>query len=207
MCCCSCCCRRLPTFYTLLSIGELIFGIVSLAVFFPLLSSTTNEGHANAIITVGFILDWIGSLVPTFMGIIIGLVLLIVGLKILFSLCCNDKNKVRPANDSSLTLACTQFLLCGRPMNRFVAFNCNCPCYIPRPQLRFIVRLVFLLFSILLRILAIILYASSKANESIRGLLAIACTLSLIFPVLAIFVDVYQYRAWWYYRPSCDKES
>ncbi|CAF1117340.1 unnamed protein product [Adineta steineri] len=127
-----------------------------------------NEEKADATITVGFILDWVGSLVPTFMGIIIGFVLLIVALKILCSLGSNDKNKVRTADDSSVTLACSKFLLCSRPMNRFVALNCNCPCYIPRPRLRFTVRLVFLLFSILLRILAIILYATSKVDESTR---------------------------------------
>ncbi|CAF1182477.1 unnamed protein product [Adineta steineri] len=205
MCCCSCCYKRLPTWYILLAIGELICGIIRLATFFPLLSSPMNEEKADAIITAGFILDWIGSLVPTFMGIIIGFVLLIVALKIIYSLCCNDKNKVRPADDPSVTLACSKFLLCSRPMNRFVALNCNFPCYIPRPRLRFIVRLVFLLFSILLRIIAIILYATSKTNGSAKALLAIICTISLIFPILAILLDIYQYRIWWHYRPSCDK--
>jgi hypothetical protein len=207
MCCCSCCYKGLPTWYILLAIGELICGIIRLATFFPLLSSSTNDQTADAIITAGFILDWIGSLVPTFMGIIIGVVLLIVALKILLTICCNDKNKVRPADDPSVALACTRFLLCSRPMNRFVAINCNCPFYIPRPRLRFIVRLVFLLFSILLRILAIILYASSKGNDSAGTLLAVVCTLSLIFPVLAILLDVYHYRVWWHYRPSCDQIS
>ncbi|UJR07056.1 hypothetical protein I4U23_011344 [Adineta vaga] len=196
MWCCSCCYRRLGTWYILLA-------------FFPLLNcSSSNDEKADVIITSGFILDWIGSLVPTFVGIIIGFVLFIVAMKILFTLCCNDnKNKVRSETDTSTTLQCSLFLLCSRPMNRFVALNCNCPCYIPRPRLRFIVRMTFLIFSILLRIIAVILYATSKTSKSGGRLLAIACTISLSFPILAICLDIYHYRTWWHYRPSCDQQS
>ncbi len=79
-----------------------------------------GERKVDTIITAGFILYWIGSLVPTFMGVIIGFVLLIFTLKCLFPLCCDDKNKVRSANDPSATLMVTRFLLCSGPMNRFV---------------------------------------------------------------------------------------
>ncbi|CAF2883104.1 unnamed protein product [Rotaria sp. Silwood2] len=154
--------------------------------------------------TAGFILDWVGSLAPTLMGLIIAFLLLIFALRTLIHICCNDKNKVRPMNDHSVTVDCARFLLCSRPMNRFVALNCNCPCYIPRPRLRFIVRLVFLLFSILLRILAIILYATSKSNSTGRQTLPLLCAMSLFFPISSLLLDFYQYRIWWHYRPSCD---
>ncbi len=200
---CSCCYKYLPIWYVLLAIGELIFAITRLANFFSLKSSPLSEEKPDAIMTAGFILDWSGSLVPTTMGIIISFVLLIFGLRYLFHLCYDD-NRARSTIDSSLTVNCARFLLCSPPMNRFVALNCNCPCYIPRPRLRFIVRLFFLIVSILLRVLATILYATSKVSSSIKELLAAVCLISVIFSALSILFDFYHYRIWWYYRPSCD---
>ncbi|CAF4228023.1 unnamed protein product, partial [Rotaria sordida] len=167
-------------------------------------ASPYKNEYPDAIMIAGFILDWIGSLAPTLIGLIIAFILAIFALRTLVHLCCSNKNRVRSSDDSSVTVGCAVFLLCSRPMNRFVALNCNCPCYIPRPRLRFLVRLALLLFAILLRVLAIILYATSKTNTASKATLAFACAFSIIFPLSSISLDFYQYRVWWHYRPSCD---
>jgi hypothetical protein len=59
--------------------------------------------------------------------------------------------------------------------------TCNCPCYIARPQLRF----VLFTFFIILRIIAIIVYASDKTVRDFGYQMAVVCTVLvvLIIPV------------------------
>ena len=88
--------------------------------------------------------------------------------------------------------------------------NCNCPCYIPRPKLRFTIRIAFHLFFILLRIAALIIYGvgwSAEAPGTDRDtwrLLMIITGASLLFPFLSVLLDIYHYRVWWAYEPEID---
>lgn len=200
MCDGSFCYRRLPTWYIFLSIGELILGLIRLIAYFSL-----PLKERDAILTVGFILDWIGSITPTLIGLIIGFVLFIFVVRTSLHLCCSKgKTRIVPHSRDSMTLSCAFLLLCSRPMNRFVALNCNCPFYIPRPRFRFLVRFAFTIFIMLIRLIAVILYATSKIDSNSKVTLAVTCTFSLVFPLLSMSLDFYQYRVWWHYRPSCD---
>jgi hypothetical protein len=59
--------------------------------------------------------------------------------------------------------------------------TCNCPCYIARPQLRF----VLFTFFIILRIIAIIVYASDKTVRDFGYQMAVVCTVLVV--LIAIF--------------------
>ena len=111
----------------LIALGELLFGIIRMAAFFSMSSSPDDNEKPDQILTTGFTLDWIGSLASTLMGMIVAFLLLLFLLRTMFYYCFDDKNRVRPVNDPSMTMDCAKFLLCSRPMNRFVALNCNCP--------------------------------------------------------------------------------
>ncbi|CAF1112948.1 unnamed protein product [Adineta steineri] len=77
--------------------------------------------------------------------------------------------------------------------------RCNCPCYRTRPKLRLISRVVLLVLCVLLRIVASILY--SQAN---RPLFFMLCAGSIVFLLVSLAFDYYDYRVWWHYRPSND---
>lgn len=93
---------------------------------------------------------------------------------------------------------------------RFISLNCNCPCYIPRPKLRFTIRIGFHLFCIILRITAVIAYdimydlSSDPAKRELLHFLLLITGMCLIFPFLTILLDVYHYRVWWAYKPDID---
>jgi hypothetical protein len=57
-------------------------------------------------------------------------------------------------------------------------------------------------FFIVLRIIAIIVYATDKTTGFYGGEMAAICTGSLVLISLTIGLDYYQYRTWWYYRPD-----
>ncbi|CAF3950223.1 unnamed protein product [Rotaria sp. Silwood1] len=90
----------------------------------------------------------------------------------------------------------------SKPNHRCVTLSWNCPCYIARPKLRFQIRFGLLSFCMLLRIIAIILYASAKNVDVYGGYMAAICTGSLVCVALMMALDLYQYRVWWYYRPD-----
>lgn len=196
MCCChlAFCYRALPAYLALIAFFEFILGIVRIAVFFS--SSSPTDGKASA----GFILDWISSIVPTLMGLLVTLTLLIILLAILAAIC--DSNKVHSADEPS-TGTTIKNLWKSRPLQRLIQLSCNCPCYISRPKWRFIVRLIFLLLCFIFRIIAIALYASAGSNTN-GGTLAAVCAISLVGLFLTFLIDLYQYCVWWHYRPQCD---
>ena len=82
---------------------------------------------------IAFGIGLLGSIVPLFTGLI---------LLISTQVCC----------------LCLIMKRCRRPFLRFISLNCNCPCYIPRPKLRFQVRIVFHIICLLLRVTAVIMY-------------------------------------------------
>lgn len=95
-----------------------------------------------------------------------------------------------------------------RMFRRIITMNCLCPCYIPRPRLRFIIRFVFHIICILCRIAAIIVFETSRNETSISPVrdslraLSIISGVFLIFPILTILLDVYHCRVWWPYHPA-----
>ncbi|UJR14442.1 hypothetical protein I4U23_001439 [Adineta vaga] len=90
----------------------------------------------------------------------------------------------------------------SKSVHRFVSLTWNCPCYEPRPQLRFYVRFGLLSFCIFFRIIAIILYATVSSYSIYGNYMAVLCTVSLCCIILTMLIDYYQYRAWWYYGPD-----
>jgi hypothetical protein len=89
-----------------------------------------------------------------------------------------------------------------------MALNCNCPCYIPRPKLRFIVLLTFHAICLILRIVAVIMYkvllneTTTSTDQSIIQTLLIVTAITILFPFLTILLDIYHYRVWWAYEPD-----
>ncbi|CAF2925563.1 unnamed protein product [Rotaria sp. Silwood2] len=57
-------------------------------------------------------------------------------------------------------------LIASKPIQRFLLFNCNCPCYIARSKWRSLVLLLCITISIGLRLLAIIIYATAPTYNS-----------------------------------------
>ncbi|CAF2041357.1 unnamed protein product [Rotaria magnacalcarata] len=94
-----------------------------------------------------------------------------------------------------------------RPCLRFISLNCNCPCYIPRPKLRFTVRLAFHIITIILRSVGVILFGSVLAQSSrhttfqTEHVFLIVFAITILFPFFAIALDIYHYRVWWAYEP------
>ncbi|CAF1264779.1 unnamed protein product [Rotaria sp. Silwood1] len=155
----------------------------------------------NKATVAAFILDWISSIVPTFMGIFVAL---ITALLLCRCFCNSDKkNRVRSSEDLTTRDICK--LVFSKPVHRFLSLDCNCPCYIARPKLRFQVRFAFLCISAVLRLIAIILYRTTKGVDSDGIYMAELCGLSFIALFLTFLIDFYHYWVWWHYRPSTDK--
>lgn len=212
--------RALPFVLALISLGEMILGILRIIVFFspkPFANSTdATILSANPVVTsplllskqscAAFSLDWIASIIPTFMGIYITIFILLGAC----SLCvtCLTVCKTLTSRESASCETCKNCwaLLClmcvNKPNHRCVSLTCNCPCYTARPRLRFQIRFGLLAFFILLRIIAIIVYASDKTTGRYGGYMAAICTGSLVLISLTMGLDYYQYRTWWHYRPD-----
>lgn len=148
-------------------------------------SSTFLPDGISLLHVIAFGIALIGSFVPIFTGLILIL---------------------------SVPFCCCCLLVAGlrRPFLRFVSLSCLCPCYIPRPKLRFTVRIGFHTVCMSLRIAAVILYgllylnASSIEEREIIYLFLLITAVSLIFPLLTILLDIYHYRVWWAYQPDID---
>ncbi|CAF2804844.1 unnamed protein product [Rotaria sp. Silwood2] len=193
--------RALPYFYAFICILEFISAIV---VLFALTGNwpssdgntvTTTPGTSTATTTVSLVgmtklliavyLAFIGSIVPVFTGLIVLLSMFV---------CC----------------ICVVKKNWRRPFLRFVVLNCTCPCYIPRPKLRFTVRIGFHIICIALRIAGVIMYglimteSLTSSDRTVLQALLIITAASLIFPFLTIILDIYHYRVWWAYKPDVD---
>ncbi len=214
--------KSLPYVIALISLIEMILGVLRIIIFFgrkslqapsstftfssmndsqlivsPLLSSTQAKA--------AFAIDWIASIIPTFMGIYVVLFSLVAFCSLFFACTCLMKAGRNTSEDVKLCTNCCKLMciMCKSKSNhRCVSLTWNCPCYIPRPNLRFQVRFGLLSFFIFLRIIAIILYASDKTVGVYGGYMAAICSISVGFVVLMMTLDYYQYRVWWYYRPD-----
>jgi hypothetical protein len=163
----------------------------------PLLSSRQSQ--------VAFAIDWIASIIPTFMGIYVALFLLVGMCSILIACgCVHDTLKGEEADWKGCSDCCSLLcLMCAsKPNHRCVTLTWNCPCYRARPSLRFQVRFGMVGSFIILRILAIILYASDKTASIYALHMAFVCSISVMLLFFVAALDFYQYRVWWYYRPD-----
>ncbi|CAF0978314.1 unnamed protein product [Rotaria sordida] len=212
--------KSLPILHVFLAIYEVICGIVRITIFSPTMNNrsynNTLFNYGTTIITTtsvpelqtvpqivaGFIIDGISSLAPITMGVFIDFIFFWFIYRIL-RLCRTWHH--RPRTNCHL-----RHLLASRPIQRFILFNCNCPCYIARPKLRFLVRFLFITISIGLRLLAIILYATaptynnyefSSRTQKLSGI----CAMTLPSSILTLLLDYYHFRVWWHYVPSCDQ--
>ncbi|CAF1338646.1 unnamed protein product [Didymodactylos carnosus] len=221
---CRCFYNSLPILHGLLAVYEVICGIIRLAIFFNNNNSNKSpnsnwnpaSNNQTTMITItvvpqlpevpqilaGFIIDWISSLIPTMMGLFIAFIFLWLGYRLL-RLC-------RTGHHQPRTNCHLRYLIANKPIQRFLLFNCNCPCYIARPKWRFLVRFLFITISIGLRLLAIILYATAPTynNQELFNQtqkLSWICAITFPSPILTLLLDYYHYRVWWYYVPSCDQ--
>ena len=202
--------RSLPYCHALILFVEFILGIVRIVVFFsePNGSSTRTSTDSRAV--AGFIIDWLSSFAATLMGLVIALTLIIIVLGLLLTCLSLISSKNRVHSDSSsdaaaLTVAGVARIWRSKRLHRFIQFSCNCPWYKTRPQMRFIVRLIYLGVCFILRIIAISLYASAS-NTAGGSTLAVVCAVSLACLALILPLDLYHYCVWWHYRPSCDTQ-
>ncbi|CAF1272756.1 unnamed protein product [Didymodactylos carnosus] len=197
--------KTLPIYHGVLAVYELICGLIRLGMFLDSSNSinTTKSLRKNSQVVAAFILDWISSMVPTTMGLFILFLSLWCGCRILRSHSCQDSRR-----HTNLRL---RDLISNKPIQRFLIFNCNCPCYIARPKWRFLSRMIFTLVTIGLRFLVIILYATAhhdgnEKNHDSSQSLAVACGITVPSAILILLLDYYHYRVWWHYVPSCDQE-
>ncbi|CAF1636431.1 unnamed protein product, partial [Didymodactylos carnosus] len=154
---------------------------------------TVSKSDVN-LVFIGLGIGWLGAIVPTFIGFII--LILLQGL-----LCCCICFIIFIKPNS-----CGR-IFCAKSIQRLITLECNCPCYIARPKLRFINRFIFLFMCLLLRLTSIIIYMYVSKTVPLMKQLAILTAISIIFLICTFFLDFYHYWIWWHYYPSCDIQS
>ena len=144
---------------------------------------------------IGFLLDSVGCIIGIVTGMLFYICTIIAGLSCLCAMCAVN-NPIQYIFER----------LCQPAVLRFMTLNCNCPCYIPRPKQRFFHRVLFLIVSGILRCAAVIIYTTAKPDDKYKksDRAIVLCGLSILSPVCMILFDIYRYRIWWHYRPSCD---
>ncbi|CAF0948570.1 unnamed protein product [Adineta ricciae] len=97
-------------------------------------------------------------------------------------------------------------LLRSRSTNRFLSFNCNCPCYRARPKLRFQMQFILIIFISCIRIAMIIFCFTIQHNIATKSL-AVIVAISFFFLIITSLLDFYHYRVWWHYKPILSKTT
>jgi len=92
----------------------------------------------------------------------------------------------------------------NKAFRRIISLDCNCPCYRPRPKLRFFVRFGFLCVTLILKLVAIGLYASNSTPNNRGGDLAGVCGFTIVCLFFTFLLDLYHYCVWWHYTPYDD---
>jgi hypothetical protein len=89
----------------------------------------------------------------------------------------------------------------AKSTHRCISFNCNCPCYRARPNLRFQLQFLFVIAISCIRIVTII-FCLLLGNYVITKSLAVIIAISFFFLLLTSLLDYYHYRVWWHYKPN-----
>ena len=164
---CSCFYKARVVVLAALSCLEAVFGLFRYVIFLsPALSSggapdLSNVANLTDPIAIAFVLD-VGS---SIMGILMGLfMVLLLALTLFLSCfaCCYAMCRNNSADDGK---NCCKSLSSVKAVHRFIAFDCNCPCYRARPKLRFRLRMTFLCLCLGLRGGAIYLYRVASGKQ------------------------------------------
>ncbi|CAF3200836.1 unnamed protein product [Rotaria sp. Silwood2] len=185
--------RGLPVFYLLIATAEAILAFARLLS----LSGGSNLIRDNAQVGAGFVLDCISSGTAILTGILIYVSLAIFVLSCICVICTGKRSGT-----------CCSQQICQPAILRFVTLNCNFPFYVTRPKNRFRHRMIFLVSSSILRLVAVIIYATVKSGDidGRQSQVALLCGISVLCPLCMILLDIFRYRIWWHYRPSCDDD-
>ncbi|UJR19339.1 hypothetical protein I4U23_022468 [Adineta vaga] len=194
--------RSLPYLYGAINIAEMVITFPALIFVIINLSSSTQRNYVTSGISTSTPITTTTIFPPVLLerfNAANGLIASSIIVSVLVTTCC--------------CMACPCHLIgCfvkgyRRPCLRFMSLNCNCPCYIPRPKLRFKVRLAFHTISIILRSIGVILYGTVVGESSRHTTFQFEHAILIVFavitllPFLAIAFDIYHYRVWWAYKP------
>ena len=206
--------KSLPYVLALISLCDMALGIIRIYIyfspkssadpqhFFDIIRYTFRDEIASPLLNsrqsqAAFALDWISSIVPTLMGVYIVIFAIVSLLSCCICCDCITDNIVENNPGSSPCGRCCIVMCCmcmNKPNHRCVSLSCNCPCYKARPRLRFQVRFLLIWFFILLRITAVILYATDQNVRGYGRQMATICGISLALLIMVILIDFYQYR-------------
>lgn len=192
--------RKLPYMYAALNILEILGTVTIITILLGVFNTVTNNNSTVTTTTPTPLLSASQKKAYIALAMIIGGLFtpIFAGFVFCSCICCY--------------CLCRKEERCSRPFLRFISLNCNCPCYLPRPRLRFTMRIGFHIFCIILRVTAIILFgelvneAQSSTNKMTLYIFVIVFSVTLIFPLLTILLDVYHYRVWWAYEPDVEVE-
>ncbi|CAF1022604.1 unnamed protein product [Adineta ricciae] len=194
--------RRLHSYNIAVVVLDSIFAFIRIIIFYSGYlddGKNKNVGDNNTAL-IGYIIDMIGSAIALVMLFFLSASCAY----ILCVTCCYDSEKEKKKRDEALE--CIGQMCHSPAVQRFVTLNCNCPCYITRPQHRFVIRMVLLFLCLVCRFTAFIIYLAAgikSAGNSLAGL----CGASWLFLLLAILLQVLHYRIWWHYLPSYELEN
>lgn len=214
--------KSLPYILAVISLFDMALGIIRIYIYFSpkpsadpqhfldIVRYTFRDEVGSPLMYSGqsqaaFALDWISSVVPTLMGVYI-VVFAVVSILSCCAICDCITEVAKKENPNCAPCGSCCVVMCcmcmNKPNHRCVSLSWNCPCYKARPRLRFQVRFLMVGVFIVLRVIAVILYATDRTVRVYGRQMAVICGISLAFLVLVILIDYYQYRMWWNYRPT-----
>lgn len=197
----ACCChlpilyKALPELHAFIAVVEFICGIIRLVLYFSPLPVNNNRSQTyDSKYMTAFALDWLSSIVATLMGLFIALLIILVILKILIHCYQNRSDKKSHSSvDDINTEGWLRTTWRHKALRRIIALDCNCPCYRPRPKLRFFVRFGFLCVILILKLAAIGMYASNASSNNRAGDLAGVCAITIACLFCTFLIDLYHY--------------
>lgn len=186
--------RSLPILYMLTAMIDTTLWIFRINSF----QKESEKIFEDRLMYIGFLLDCAGSIIGIVTGILFYIFVIIASLGCVCAMC---------AVSDPIQYILERF--CQPAILRFMTLNCNCPCYVPRPKKRFLHRVFFLIVSGMLRCTAVIVYITAKPDNKYKksDQAIFLGELSILCPVFMILFDIYRYRIWWHYRPSCDDKT
>lgn len=207
----ACCChlpilyKGIPDLHAFISVVDLICGIIRLVLYFEPLPNNGGKQEYTSKYVGAFIVDWISCIVPTLMGLFVALLLIVSLLKLLIYLYQNRVGKHSHSSvDNINTREWLRRIWRNKAVRRLIILDCNCPCYKPRPKLRFQLRFGLLFVFFILRIAVIGSYASVSSDKNNASNLAGVTAFTLVCLFLTLLLDLYHYCVWWHYTPYKD---
>lgn len=207
-------CCHWPSLYTLLPLSrvlngfcEFVLGLTRLVLFFsPLPPNTASSPNATtshsqtygSTYVAAFAIDWISSIVPTLVGLFVALLVLILLYKF-FGYCWNSYSRQNPQHqphEEINTEGWFRSVWDNKAIRRFIALDCNCPCYRSRPKRRFQLHLVYFIVTFVFRIVAISMYGAAISTTNRAGDICTVIGITFVFLAIGFSFDVYHYCVW-----------